>query len=357
MPATSQGNFVDYYEILGVPDGATEPEIKRAYRQLAKACHPDYTGEAGHNMCILLNEAYDVLTNPAMRRVYDEALDSHLEDEGAGFTGKPMSKASRLGDDGPDSAESPREPSDKWGRGPLDVGGGLRRRDARRRHGMARCAQVVKNGMSKRPEGDTRAVFVDENSCIGCKQCVWVAPAMFRIEPEHGRSRVFAQWLNNEEEIETAIDACPVSCIHWVDERQLPYLEYAMAYLVDRVNVGVMMAGQGGGVGDVFDAAARFAIDRERREKEMNEARKWSPAQQAARKKAAEKMRQEMGAFGSAFFSSFVGSSDIAEDVVNAQSPLQEERLKRREEMRERRAKAKGTVKQELDELVRKAKR
>jgi ferredoxin len=34
----------------------------------------------------------------------------------------------------------------------------------------------------------------DEHTCIGCKQCVWQAPATFRIENTHGRSRVFAQW-------------------------------------------------------------------------------------------------------------------------------------------------------------------
>lgn len=33
----------------------------------------------------------------------------------------------------------------------------------------------------------------DENTCIGCKQCVWCAPATFRIEDTYGRSRVFAQ--------------------------------------------------------------------------------------------------------------------------------------------------------------------
>lgn len=33
----------------------------------------------------------------------------------------------------------------------------------------------------------------DEVSCIGCKQCVWAAPATFRIEDTYGRSRVFAQ--------------------------------------------------------------------------------------------------------------------------------------------------------------------
>jgi ferredoxin len=55
----------------------------------------------------------------------------------------------------------------------------------------------------------------DELSCIGCKQCVWLAPATFRIEPEWGRSRVFAQWCDTEEAKDTAIDSCPVSCIHW----------------------------------------------------------------------------------------------------------------------------------------------
>jgi hypothetical protein len=48
------------------------------------------------------------------------------------------------------------------------------------------------------------------------------------MEPEHGRSRVYAQWLNTEDEIQSAIDSCPVSCIHWVQKDQLPALEYVM---------------------------------------------------------------------------------------------------------------------------------
>ena len=87
-----QCNFVYYYEVLGIPDDATEGQVKTAYRERAKACHPDYTGDAGHNLCILLNEAYDVLSSPSLRRLYDQALDAHLEDEGAGFTGQPLSK-------------------------------------------------------------------------------------------------------------------------------------------------------------------------------------------------------------------------------------------------------------------------
>jgi hypothetical protein len=39
-----------------VDDDAAAEDIKAAYRRLAKVCHPDFTGEAGHNMCVLLNE-------------------------------------------------------------------------------------------------------------------------------------------------------------------------------------------------------------------------------------------------------------------------------------------------------------
>jgi hypothetical protein len=46
--------------LLQVDDDATAEEIKRAYRSMAKECHPDYLGDKGHNICILLNEAYEV---------------------------------------------------------------------------------------------------------------------------------------------------------------------------------------------------------------------------------------------------------------------------------------------------------
>jgi hypothetical protein len=39
-----------------VDDDATQSEIKSAYRSLAKVCHPDFLGEKGHDICILLNE-------------------------------------------------------------------------------------------------------------------------------------------------------------------------------------------------------------------------------------------------------------------------------------------------------------
>lgn len=50
---------------------------------------------------------------------------------------------------------------------------------------------------------------------IGCKNCNHCAANTFRMEEEYGRARVFAQWADTEEDIQTAIDSCPVDCIHW----------------------------------------------------------------------------------------------------------------------------------------------
>lgn len=62
----------DYYEILGVSRGASDAEIKRAYRKLAVKYHPDKNKEASAQDHIrAINEAYDVLGDVEKRRAYD----------------------------------------------------------------------------------------------------------------------------------------------------------------------------------------------------------------------------------------------------------------------------------------------
>nr|HET6904573.1 DnaJ domain-containing protein [Ktedonobacteraceae bacterium] len=62
----------DYYLLLELPATATQSEIKRSYRRLARRYHPDLNPEALDRHIKLLNEAYKVLSDPVTRAAYDE---------------------------------------------------------------------------------------------------------------------------------------------------------------------------------------------------------------------------------------------------------------------------------------------
>ena len=72
MAAGPRADRRDFYEILGVPRTATQDEIQRAYRKLARQHHPDVNKDPGaEDRFKEISEAYDVLSDPQTRRRYD----------------------------------------------------------------------------------------------------------------------------------------------------------------------------------------------------------------------------------------------------------------------------------------------
>ncbi|WEW57878.1 DnaJ- protein scj1 [Emydomyces testavorans] len=78
----------DYYRILGVDKSASERDIKRAYRTLSKKYHPDKNpgNDSAHQKFVDIAEAYDVLSTPSTRKIYDkyghEGLKQHKQGGG-----------------------------------------------------------------------------------------------------------------------------------------------------------------------------------------------------------------------------------------------------------------------------------
>jgi ferredoxin len=61
--------------------------------------------------------------------------------------------------------------------------------------------------MAKKP-------YVDKEVCISCTLCVDMVPEVFRMD-EDDLAEVYAPDGASEDKIQEAMDACPVSCIHW----------------------------------------------------------------------------------------------------------------------------------------------
>ncbi|CAN6201579.1 unnamed protein product [Urochloa humidicola] len=230
-----------YYQVLGVKVHSTPQEIKEAYRKLQKQHHPDIAGYKGHDYTLLLNEAYKMLMKNLSRHVDGKSRAGF----GSGYTGDGYSS---------------------W------------------------------NGPVR-----SQALFVDENKCIGCRECVHHAARTFAMDDVLGSAHVDIQFGDLEQQIQLAVESCPVNCIHWVESQELPVLEF-LSRPQPKEGHGIF----GGGwekPRNVFAAAKNFAKRLEREEQELEreqssrshggyaDCKAETEAQAEARRRAGEELR------------------------------------------------------------------
>jgi len=87
--------MADFYTVLGVARGASDDEIKKAYRKLAMTYHPDRNNgsKEAEERFKELTEAYDVLRDPQKRAAYDRYGEAGLRGGGGGFHHVDLSEA------------------------------------------------------------------------------------------------------------------------------------------------------------------------------------------------------------------------------------------------------------------------
>lgn len=76
-------SVADYYELLGITRDASDDDIKRAYRKMSRKYHPDIAGPEYENKFKEVNNAYEVLSDPQKRQMYDAGVDPNNPNSGA----------------------------------------------------------------------------------------------------------------------------------------------------------------------------------------------------------------------------------------------------------------------------------
>jgi len=94
---------------------------------------------------------------------------------------------------------------------------------ARKEKSSHESVEMARDGKTPKRIRDGQFVFIDEESCIGCTQCAQIAPSTFKMIEDTGRARTYSQ--SNSLDVESAVMACPVACMHSMSFDELKEME------------------------------------------------------------------------------------------------------------------------------------
>ena len=161
----------EYYEVLGLQKGASEADVKTAFRKLTMRYHPDRQHgktddekKAAHQKFVQINEAHTVLTDPAKKGAYDSYGHAGLESLAAGNGGSSYTDVA-----GPVHQRKPVSEDDLFdfftpkGNRPSSARSGIvgdtDRNEAAEARRRAREARRAQSGPVAAPERNTRGDF------------------------------------------------------------------------------------------------------------------------------------------------------------------------------------------------------
>jgi curved DNA-binding protein CbpA len=204
-----------YYAILGVSERASQLEIKRAYRRLARKYHPDRNGTAhAEDLIKRINAAYEVLSDHHKRELYDKSSFGDAIDTTATTT------TTETGQEAPSTAYQ-QQHRDSY----TEHANGQEHADEQQAKAKKSEAKKDTNDYYygpthiETPKGRFH-IIVEPSLCMAFGSCETLAPKVFVVEKNkrvNPKARVESEAGADYETIHAAAQMCPTKAIRIID--------------------------------------------------------------------------------------------------------------------------------------------